>query len=567
MAKHRSRIILFLVILAVVCSAQEKPGEERLRNIIKSKGQAEVVIPYPDKVSLNELTRNVSIRAARDKKIYIVLSPLTVDWFLASGHKFDILEYPYGKYFLGSANMREAMEWESYPTLPQYDSIIKSFADNYPSLCRLDTIGTSIKGRIIYAVRISSDSTGNKDLPRVFITSSIHGDETGGYVLLLRLADYLLKNYAPGSMTGVLLDSLEIWINPLANPDGTYNFGDVITTPVRHNADGYDLNRNFPDPSAPATVRQKETLDMIRFMRKQRFVLSANLHSGSEVVNYPWDRWERYHADNNWFCQISRKYADTVHYYSIPGYMNDLDNGITNGYAWYSIYGGRQDFVTYELQGREVTIEIDDDYITPPAGLSDLWEYNYRSLLGFFENALYGIHGTTADYKSGKPVPAKLFIKGHDRDSSHIFSDTLSGSFIRLLEPGVWDVSFSARGYRDTVIRDILVNDGERTTLSVRMKKESDISDEKNINDIILYPNPSLSFVNVVLPEKMTGTVNIRIVSHTGTLLGDYETEVFDRVPVIIDTGGFPPGSYSVVFMSLKTGVTVSGRFIKAGGS
>ena len=43
--------------------------------------------------------------------------------------------------------------------------------------------------------------------------------------------------------------------------------------------------------------------------------------------------------------------------------MNDLDNGVTRGDVWYQIYGGRQDFVTYELQGREVTIELDDQII------------------------------------------------------------------------------------------------------------------------------------------------------------------------------------------------------------
>ena len=50
---------------------------------------------------------------------------------------------------------------------------------------------------------------------------------------------------------------------------------------------GYDLNRNFPDPGLSNVVRQKETLDMIKFMRKHHFVISANFHSGAEVVNYP----------------------------------------------------------------------------------------------------------------------------------------------------------------------------------------------------------------------------------------------------------------------------------------
>ena len=132
---------------------------------------------------------------------------------------------------------------------------------------------------------------------------------------------------------------------------------------------------------------------MIRFMRKHNFVLSANFHSGAEVVNYPWDRWSRLHADDAWFNNISRKYADTVHFYSVPGYMTDLNDGITNGYQWYQINGGRQDFVTYELHGREVTIELDTNYVTPASQLASLWQYNWHSLIGYLENAMYGIHG------------------------------------------------------------------------------------------------------------------------------------------------------------------------------
>ena len=58
-------------------------------------------------------------------------------------------------------------------------------------------------------------------------------------------------------------------------------------------------------------------------------------------MNYPWDRWSVQHADNGWFYMISRAWADTVHIYSGQGYMNYLDNGVTNGYDWYVVYGGQ----------------------------------------------------------------------------------------------------------------------------------------------------------------------------------------------------------------------------------
>jgi len=87
--------------------------------------------------------------------------------------------------------------------------------------------------------------------------------------------------------------------------------------------------------------------------------------------------------------------------------MTFMYNGVTNGYEWYQINGGRQDFVTRELQGREVTIELHDDYVTPESQLNSLWQYNYRSLLGYLENALYGIHGYIKTGRPGSRCPQK----------------------------------------------------------------------------------------------------------------------------------------------------------------
>lgn len=557
--------MVFLTLVPLFCSAQPGTDDERLREIIRNRGQADIVIPYPGPAATRILSQNISIRSVRDRKVNIVLSPSTVEWFLSSGYEYSVSEDLSSKNIMNAKTMEQAMEWESYPTLPQYDSIMRYFAGSYPSSCRLDTIGMSIKGRAIYALRISPDAGTRKELPRVFLTSTMHGDEIGGFIMMLRLADYLLCNQDADNRIKNILYNLEIWINPLANPDGTYNFGDMITTPVRGNANGFDLNRNFPDPLVSNTVRQKETLDMERFMRKHRFALSANFHSGAEVINYPWDRWQRYHADNEWFYQISRKYADTVHLYSPSGYMTDLDNGITNGYAWYSIFGGRQDFVTYELNGREVTIEIDNEYITPADRLSDLWEYNRRSLLGYLENALFGIRGTTTDALTGEPVPAMLFIEGHDKDNSHVFSDTLSGNFSRLISPGTWDITFSAKGYLDTVLYNILVSDGQMTNVEVRMMQGNNPADTINPSVPLLYPNPGTSFIKAVLPETMEGSVSIRIVSQSGMSIACYEREFIKQVPLIIDISNLARGTYIIVFTSRVSGTTLSGRFIKSG--
>ena len=458
--------------------------------------------------------------------------------------------------------MAKAMEWNTYPTFSQYDSIMHTFASLYPSLCRLDTIGMSINGKPVLYLKYPTTAKVDEQEPEVFYSSTIHGDETAGFILMLRLADYLLRNYGIDNRVTRLVDNLEIWINPLANPDGTYRNGDEITSPVRFNASGYDLNRNFPDPAGPSVTRQKETIDMMRFMSERRFVISANFHSGAEVINYPWDRWSFEHADDDWFYTVSREWADTVHLHAPAGYMDFLDNGVTRGYDWYSIFGGKQDYVAYNLHGREITVELDDNHITPASRLDDLWEYNYRSMLGYLENALYGIRGMVSDKYTGKPLPALVFIEGHDKDNSHALCDTASGIFTRLISDGIYDLSISAAGYRDTVIRNINVVKGQQTYMNIEMEQLVSPPDPEKPLVPLFYPNPGRGEINVLLPEGLEGSLDVRVFGLSGKLLLSSVLEAVEGQVLKLDLSRLGNGEYIVLFKSLSTGRSAAGKVV-----
>jgi hypothetical protein len=553
-----------IIILGLVCFLspdsfpQIKSDNDLLRETVRLNGQVRVSIPLQGKNEMRNLSRMVSVSTVRNKSVEIVLSPRTVEWFILQKLNYSVIDNPDPKSIKTASDVNEAMQWETYPTYTQYDSIMRSFQSKYPSLCNLDTIGTSINGKLVLVIKISDNVKTDEDEPETFYTSTMHGDETGGFILTMRLADYLLKNYNANSRVKNLVDNLEIWINPLANPDGTYRTGNSISSPIRNNAGGYDLNRNFPDPEKTGTVPQKENLDMIKFLRKHNFVISANFHSGEEVVNYPWDRWFRLHADNDWFHYISRKYADTAHLNSVPGYMTFLDNGVTNGYDWYPVLGGRQDFVTWELHGREVTIELDDNYVTPAAQLNTLWQYNRQSLIGYLENAMYGIHGSVRDAVTGNPVPARIFIQGHDMDSSHVYSDILTGSFTRLIYPGKWDITFSASGYISKIIPDVEVTQGRKTELTVGMVPAGIAEGDQ----MKFVPNPAREIMNVILPERQIGRVNVRIYNMLGWKLEDYYENTFKDIPLIIDLRRFAGGTYIIVIANTVTKVTDRGRFV-----
>jgi hypothetical protein len=563
MAKRLIIILFLLHSVAFQCLSQNSDKDNLLRSEVNQYGQARVNIPFPGIREVNALSGNVSVSSVRKNSVEIVLSPLTVEWFISQKFDYKILKRPDIKGIITSSDVKQAMEWESYPTYSQYDSIMQSFSTLYPSLCHLDTIGKTNYDKYVLVLKISDNPNIDEQEPETFYSSTMHGDETGGFILMLRLTDYLLKNYATDSRVRNMVDNLQIWINPLANPDGTYLNGDTLfpLKAIRWNANGYDLNRNFPDPDDNQLPKQKETLDMVKFMREHNFVLSANFHAGDEVVNYPWDRWYRLHADNDWFYYISRKYADTVHLYSPSTYMDEFDNGVTNGYDWYKINGGRQDFMTWELQGREVTIELDYNFVTPAANLNSLWQYNWRSLLGYIENAMYGVHGLVKDSVTGDPVPAKIFITGHDKDSSQVYSDTLTGNFVRLLSAGTWDLEFSSKGYYNKTV-NVVVTDGLKTEIIVEMVPVLNPIDTVTTTTLLLYPNPAEEYIKAVLPDRQIGKVNVSIYNSIGLKLADYSVTTAEDTPLLINVKGLTGGIYSLVITNTATNVIDKSQFV-----
>ncbi len=389
---------------------------------------------------------------------------------------FDLLKNPseliQPEMFSGN---RETYEWDEYPTYDAYVDMMYQFEADYPDLCQVVDFGTTHEGRELLAAKISDNPDQDEQEPEFFYTSTMHGDETTGYVLMLRLIDYLLTNYGDDSRITDMVNNMEIWINPNANPDGTYASGDnSVNGATRGNANGIDLNRNFPDPQAgpnpDGNEYQAETEAFMDFAAEHDFVMSANHHGGAEVINYPWDTWSDRHADDDWYQMVSHEYADTAQEHSPSGYMVEFDDGITNGYDWYSITGGRQDYMNYFHHCREVTMELSDIKLLPENELDDHWEYNFRSLLNYIEHSGYGLRGVITETETGEHISGvKVEIQDHDEANSHVFSGDMYGDYYRPLETGTYTVTFSAPCYEAVTIQDVSVTDYEITELNVDM--------------------------------------------------------------------------------------------------
>ena len=302
---------------------------------------------------VDQLTKMISIDKVDGNYVYAYANDRQWIEINSTEYKIEVLPHPGSLYEHKMAHaLDEIRAWDTFPSYPLYLTMMQQYTDSFPLICHLDTFGYTVNGKLLLAVKISDNVNAEEDEPEFFYTSTIHGDETVGYVLMLRLIDYLLHQYGQTMPEGLratnLVDNMEIWINPLANPDGTYRLTDEnVNSAWRGNANGTDLNRDFPDrindPVNTPVGREPETQAMMALAADHNFNLSTNFHGGAQVVNYPWDNGATsgsYSAcpDDAWFIDVCLEYASTN-----PDMLNGgFTNGITNGCDWYSIFGGRQ---------------------------------------------------------------------------------------------------------------------------------------------------------------------------------------------------------------------------------
>ncbi len=454
--------------------------QKKVDKLFKKRGEVYFKFNISSRAEITTLTKIISIDNVKNNEVFAYANKDGFSKFIVLNYSYTVLPNPNTLHKVKMGKKKSLTKartiWDTYPTYPDYEAIMSQFVADHPSICKLVSIATLPSGRKLLLLKITDNINVKENEPQFLYTSTMHGDETAGYIGMLHYIDYLLSNYGTDTRITNLVNSVEIWINPLANPDGAYAGGNsTINGATRYNANNVDLNRNYPDPQAGQHPDgygwQPETQAFMAFADTMNFVMSANFHGGAEVANYPWDTWAQLNADDNWWIRESSKYADTAMANAPAGYFTSVSpNGITNGYAWYQVTGGRQDYMTYYKHCREFTLELSDIKLVPTTDLLTNWDNNYRSFTNYLEESLHGIRGIIKDSCTNLAIRADVSIIGHDFDNSDVYSYPPIGDYHRPIYQGTYNVTFSAPGYQSRTINNVVVTDGNATIVNVYLK-------------------------------------------------------------------------------------------------
>ena len=482
---------VFLLCIVAISGAIFGQSQDDLGILMRNRGEYYFTLSIDKPSEIQTISEICSIDNTDGRTVVCYANQQEYDRLLQAGYRPTLQTPPSlreeAKMWDGN---RATYEWDSYPTYSQYQSMMEAYPASAISgrTCSLIDLGTLSSGRKIMGVRIHNGSPDGK--PKFLYSSTIHGDETTGWILMLRLIDELCTS--TDSRIVDLVNNLDIFIFPNTNPDGTYYGGNnTVTGARRANANGIDMNRNYPDPHGNShpdgNAYQTETQWFMQLAEDYPFVMAANYHGGSELVNYPWDNTYTRHADDAWWQYVSREYADLVHAVS-ANYMTDENNGITNGADWYTIGGGRQDYMNGYRQCREVTVECSSTKNPSATQLPSFWNYNHNAMLTYMEECLNGVHGFVYDANTNQPLDGvTVTVQDHD-DEYSIVSTHEAGDFHRPIQGGSYTFAFEKEGYCMQLI-DVTVADGQRVEL----------------NNIQLTPG------NCIVPNFSASTTNVSL--------------------------------------------------------
>ena len=268
------------------------------------------------------------VRKNKDESLDLVVTVQEGHALMKIGIPFDVLQHDLTEYFVSRSNPDIERDFPlgsmlgNY-TLLQAEAQMDTLRNLYPGfVSQKDSIGTTIEGRTIWALKVSDNPGIDEDEPEVLYTGLTHAREPLSMMNLFYFIRWLFENYNSDITAEFLVDHREMWFVPIINPDG-YVYNETIApngggmhrknrrpNPNNSNCNngtqqGVDLNRNYSynwgannsgssgNPCSgvyrgTSAFSENETEAISDFILSRQFNNVLHYHSYSNVLIHSW---------------------------------------------------------------------------------------------------------------------------------------------------------------------------------------------------------------------------------------------------------------------------------------
>lgn len=291
---------------------------------------------------------------------------------------------------------------QDYHTYEETVSELRDLSTKYPTLSKLYDIGDTwekkkgVANRDIWAIQITGKGDGSKK-PGVVFFGNHHAREIVTVEIPLKLIKHLLENYDKNPDIKNMLDTTEVWVVPMVNPDGhtLAEQGQNWRKNKNNNKDigpaeypGVDLNRNYAyqwntggtsNSTSADTFHGKEPFSEPETQALRDFMtahtnlkIMMSYHSFSNLILWPWGWSNNATPDAKKFETVGKKLGANSGYKPQQASQLYVASGITDDWT----YG--------KLKMLSFTTEIgswDDGFDPPYSKMDQFWKENLPNAL------------------------------------------------------------------------------------------------------------------------------------------------------------------------------------------
>jgi carboxypeptidase T len=298
----------------------------------------------------------------------------------------------------------------SYATLDEIDMRIEQMPANKNGYASVFTIGNSVEGRVVKAIRVSAVKEPDESVPEILFVGLHHAREWISYEVPLSIAEFFLEYGDINPALNEILHSSVLWFIPALNPDGylySYETDRMWRNNRRGNPDGtygVDLNRNYDSSWIQADYfHGTKPFSEPEAAAIRDFVLNGTeygvnsidglitYHSYGQLILYPPGSREEPPENEELYVTVGTKMADLIYkecgkYYNTMQ-IKDLYPTFGEMTEWFMNVSGNKLSYTFELRP---TFFETYGFVLPPEYIRDSVKENIAAAVYFIQHITTG---------------------------------------------------------------------------------------------------------------------------------------------------------------------------------
>lgn len=337
---------------------------------------------------------------------------------------------------------------ERYFNPDEIADFVRETHANYPDITEVKSIGKTLEGRDILAIKISDNAKTDEQEPVFLVNGMHHAREVMTPEITTDMVTYLTSNYGQNAEVTKWVDSTEIWVVPMFNLDGNNKMWtqDSMWRKNTRGGFGVDINRNYPtgwnscagssasqsaqDYRGSGPASEPETKAMMGLVASIKPVFNISYHSYSEIVIYPYGCRPKKTPTEEAVEAIGAEIGKKIDY--------------KPGTAWELLYnadGGDIDWMYVEHQVIPYVIEVNSTWDGFHPNYTKMRDKTVQRNRPGWMHLLNKLQGPSLQgvVKNGEFSTIKIEKAGKVTQTYKINPD---GSYYVILKPGIYDVTF-----------------------------------------------------------------------------------------------------------------------------